>query len=309
MNVWVRRLWGVPLATANTIALVGLVSLMGGVAGALGGKWPILVEALVWVGAICVGYYLIHAIIDGAGLLEPPERRAVDARAVVGSARTRVTAPGGGVEAFRSLKELQELVGDLQAIGEHDLLMEVFKKLGKGLEWPVTQMRWRTARAFKQLRLSRMLDRTPQPRLHQELSRMFLSALDREGDRQVYREVADLLEEMTRWAFAHQKNLAVAVEVIQEFRQHELSQDASFPARQRLAFRALRHLSDKAALTRLVEMLQSDQPALREGAYLLAKGLVGRWVRRLPRRYFLNQLIAHPHALTDRLRAEMSAPP
>ncbi|MFH1074137.1 MAG: hypothetical protein V1752_03520 [Candidatus Firestonebacteria bacterium] len=167
-------------------------------------------------------------------------------------------------------QELQQMLKELDGINRVDLAGQVVDKIAGNLDDNEKNVRLETVRSFKHLNPS--IQKLSDKKIISNLEDKFLNTEERETEEDVYRELADLLEEAAN-RNAVEGNYEKAVQITKMFRLHKYAKDEGFESRAHSADQILKKLASSGLVDILVVDLRSSDEKKKEEAYKVVASL------------------------------------
>ena len=167
-------------------------------------------------------------------------------------------------------QELQQMLKELDGINRPDLAGQVVDKIAENLEDNEGNIRLETVRSFKQLNPS--IQNLSDKKIISNLEDKFINTEDHETEEDVYRELADLLEQAAN-RNAVEGNYEKAIQITRMFRLHKFSKNEGFESRAHSADQVLKKLANSGLVEILVTDLRSEDGKKKEEAYKVVASL------------------------------------
>src|SRR3989339_17280 len=167
-------------------------------------------------------------------------------------------------------QELQKMLKELDGINRPDLAGQVVDKIAENLDDNESNVRLETVRSFKHLNPS--IQQLSDKKIMSNLEEKFLNTEERETEEDVYRELADLLEEAANRS-AVEGNYQKTIQITRMFRLHKYAKNEGFESRAHSADQVLKKLSNSGLVDILVADLRSEDGKKKEEAYKVVASL------------------------------------
>ena len=166
--------------------------------------------------------------------------------------------------------ELRKMLRDLDGINRADLAGQVVDRIAENLQDKEKHIRLQTVRSFKQLNPT--IQQLSDKNIINNLEEKFISTEERETEEEVYKELADLLEETANRNLA-EGNYERVVQVTKMFRLHRYARGEGFESRSTNADKILEKLANSGLVNILVTDLRSEDKKKKEEAYKVVASL------------------------------------
>ncbi|MFH1824968.1 MAG: HEAT repeat domain-containing protein [Candidatus Firestonebacteria bacterium] len=167
-------------------------------------------------------------------------------------------------------KDLQRMLKELNGINRVDLAGEVVDKMAENLDDFKIEIRLQTVRSFKQLNPT--IQSLNDKNIIDRLENKFISTEEKETEKTVYNELADLLEESANRNI-NEGNYEKSLRIIQMFKLHKYSKGEGFEGRSQCAEDMMQRLVNSGLLSVIISDLRSSDKRKQEDAYKVVLSL------------------------------------